>query len=210
MSSPVIIGVDEAGTGAWAGPYFVCAAAAYAHDSDALRHAGARDSKRITSIRRKGSIEAISDILLFACPVEVSVADIDARKKDAWRSAVVHSTLLIVELLSLRGIARSSIKVVIDGLPDARTRNWIKSSSGVDATFLTKAEDQVPVVGAASVIAKTERDEFMRSLHPKYPQYGWNKNYGYGTAQHAEAIVLHGRSHEHRDINVDVLRMEET
>jgi len=208
--SRVIIGVDEAGTGAWAGPYFVCAAAAYEHDASELKRVGGRDSKRMSSIRRRGSIAAISDVLLFACPIEVPVAEIDARKKDAWRSAVVRATLFVVELLSSRGIGRPSIDVVIDGLPDTRTQNWIRSNSGIDARFLTQAEDQVPVVGAASVIAKTERDMCMKLLHEKYPQYGWDKNYGYGTKQHAEAIVLHGRSQEHRDINVGVLREEET
>jgi ribonuclease HII len=208
--SRVIIGVDEAGTGAWAGPYFVCAAAAYEHDASDLRRVGGRDSKRVSSIRRKGSIAAISDVLLFACSIEVPVAEIDARKKDAWRSAVVHVTLLVVELLLSRGIESPSIDILIDGLPDTRTKNWIRSNSGIDARFLTQAEDQVPVVGAASVIAKTERDLCMKSLHEKYPQYGWNRNYGYGTKQHADALVLYGRSQQHRDINVGVLRKEET
>ena len=208
--SRVIIGVDESGTGAWAGPYFICAAAAYDHDSDALRRAGGRDSKRMTDIQRRASITLISDILLYAKCAEITVSEINARKKDAWRSGVAESTISVVELLIQRGIAKASIDIVIDGLPDARTQRLIIERTGIAAKFLTSAEDQVPMVGAASVIAKTERNEAMKELHRKCPQYGWNKNYGYGTQQHADAIVRHGRSSEHRDLKVDVLRKEET
>ena len=208
--SRVVVGVDESGTGAWAGPYFICAAAAYAHDAEILRKAGGRDSKRMTDIRRRGSIIAISDILLFASNVAISVAEINARKKDAWRSGVLKSTTTVVELLIKRGIAVASIDLVIDGLPDARTQRLIIEKTGIVASFLTGAEDQVPMVGAASVLAKTKRNEVMRELHQMYPQYGWDKNYGYGTQQHADAISRNGRSPEHRDLKVEVLRKEET
>lgn len=206
----VVIGVDESGTGAWAGPYFVCAAAAYAHDEEKLRRAGGRDSKKITDINRRASINAISDILLYACNVEVSVKEINARKKDAWRSSVVDSVSFVIDLLITHGIGKPSIDVVIDGLPDARTQRCLVERTGVLAKFLTAAEDQVPMVGAASVLAKTERNETMKKLHQQYPDYGWNKNYGYGTRQHADAVVRFGRSPEHRNIKFDVLRKEET
>ncbi len=53
-------------------------------------------------------------------------------------------------------------------------------------------------IAAASVLAKTYRDEFMRGLHEKYPQYGWNKNMGYATPDHREKIREHGLSPYHR------------
>ena len=164
----------------------------------------------MTDIQRRASITSISDILLFAKCAEITVSEINARKKDAWRSGVAESAISVVELLIQRGISKASIDIVIDGLPDARTQRLIIERTGIAAKFLTSAEDQVPMVGAASVIAKTERNEAMKELHQKYPQYGWNKNYGYGTQQHADAIVRHGRSPEHRDLKVDVLRKEET
>jgi ribonuclease HII len=202
----VVIGVDESGTGAWAGPYSVCAAAVYAHESDLLRRVGGRDSKKMTDIRRRAAIVAISDVLLYACNVLVPVTAIDARKKDAWRDAIIESVGHVVELLRQHGIATSRIEIVIDGLPDPRTQKRISRELGIAAIkFLTSAEDQVPAVGAASVIAKTERNDAMRELHEKYPVYGWNKNYGYGTQQHADAIERHGRSPQHRDLKVDVL-----
>lgn len=149
--------------------------------------------------------ETVEEFVLGVRPVEPlgpHEAMVFMFSKDSPKEFTMRDVLL-------RGIEKPSIDIVIDGLPDTRTQNWIRSNSGIVARFLTQAEDQVPVVGAASVIAKTERDACMRLLHEKHPQYGWNKNYGYGTRQHADAIVLHGRSQEHRDVNASVLRKEE-
>jgi ribonuclease HII len=206
VAERVIIGVDESGTGAWAGPYSVTALAAYEHDSDLLRRAGGRDSKRMTDIRRRAAIVTIADVALFASTKLVQVAEIDARKKDAWRRAIFATVREVVEEVCSRGIAEASIEVVIDGLPDPTVRTKITKELWTAVRFLTSAEDQVPAVGAASVIAKTERNDAMKALHEKYPRYGWNKNYGYGTEQHLQAIKQYGRSPEHRDLKVDVLK----
>lgn len=202
----VIIGVDESGTGAWAGPYSVCAAAVFSHHSGLLKKAGGRDSKRMTDIRRRASIVEIADVLLYAWNVLVPVTAIDTRKKDAWRDAILESVGHVVELLRAHGIAPGLIEIVIDGLPDPKTQKRISRELGIAAIkFLTSAEDQVPAVGAASVIAKTERNDAMRELHKAYPVYGWDQNYGYGTKQHSDAIEKYGRSPQHRDLKVDVL-----
>lgn len=207
MTERVVIGVDESGTGAWAGPYSVCAVAAYAHDSELLRRVGARDSKKMTDVRRRHAIIAISDVILFACNVMVSVKDIDERKNDAWRAAIYESVRHVVERVRARGIADARIEIVIDGLPDPRVQKRINRELGVALAvrFLTSAEDQIPAVGAASVIAKTERNDAMRELHERHPLYGWNKNYGYGTKVHAVAIQRHGRTIHHRDIKLKSL-----
>ncbi len=202
----MIIGVDESGTGAWAGPYTVTALAAYVHESDLLRKAGGTDSKKMTDINRRAAINAISEIALFAHTSFVSVAVLDLHKKTAWRNAVVASVTHVAACLQGRGIPMTSVSVVIDGLCDWRTERRITDELKItQVRFLTGAEDQVPAVGAASVFAKTERNDAMRELHETYPVYGWGKNFGYGTQEHKEAILRYGRSPEHRDIKVEVL-----
>jgi ribonuclease HII len=206
----VVVGVDESGTGAWAGSYTVCALAAYDADSKLLKEAGGRDSKSMTDIRRRGSIAAISQIALFAKTVEVTVKEIDEGKKDAWRSAIVRSVSHVLECLLDHGIALTSVEVVIDGLPDPATQKRISRELGISSIkFLTSAEDQVPAVGAASVLAKTVRNNIMAALHESYPVYRWIDNKGYGTKQHAEAIEKYGRSPQHRDVKVAVLGWKE-
>jgi ribonuclease HII len=202
----VVIGVDESGTGAWAGPYTVCALASFQSDDDLLREAGGRDSKRMTDIRRRAAVIKFLEIALFAKTVAVSVQDIDRSKKNAWRSAIVSAVAHVLECLLDRGIDRAAIEVIIDGLPDPATQKKISKELGVRSIkFLTSAEDQVPSVGAASVIAKTVRNDLMAALHEEYPVYRWIDNKGYGSAQHAEAIEKYGRSPQHRDLKVEVL-----
>lgn len=202
----VIIGVDESGTGAWAGPYTVCAVAAFPADDARLREAGGRDSKRMTDIRRRAAVGKFVEIVLFAKTIEVSVQDIDQSKKDAWRSAIVRAVAHVLECLRDHGIEVGSTEVIIDGLPDHPTKKKISKELGVRSIkFLTSAEDQVPAVGAASVIAKTVRNDLMAALHQQYPVYRWIDNKGYGSPVHAEAIEKYGRSPQHRDLKVEVL-----
>lgn len=160
----------------------------------------------MTDIRRRAAVIKFLEIALFAKTVAVSVQDIDGSKKDAWRSAIVSAVAHVLECLLDRGIDRAAIEVIIDGLPDPATQKKISKELGVRSIkFLTSAEDQVPAVGAASVIAKTVRNDLMAALHAEYPVYRWIDNKGYGSAQHAEAIEKYGRSPQHRDLKVEVL-----
>lgn len=202
----VVIGVDESGTGAWAGPYTVCALASFKADAAVLREAGGRDSKRMTDIRRRASVIRFAEIALFAKTIAVSVEDIDQSKKNAWRSAIVRAVRHVLECLLDHGIDLPSIDVVIDGLHDPATQKQISKELGIRSIkFLTSAEDQVPAVGAASVVAKTVRNDLMAALHSQYPVYRWIDNKGYGSKHHAEAIEKYGRSPQHRDLKVEVL-----
>jgi ribonuclease HII len=206
----VIVGVDESGTGAWAGPYTVTALACYEKDASLLRSAGGRDSKSMTDIRRRGSMAAISEIALFAKTTVVSVEEIDQSKHAAWRSAILRSVAYVLECLLDHGIEKSSVEIVIDGLLDVKTERKINKELGISSVrFLTSAEDQVPAVGAASVVAKTTRNNLMALLHQEYPVYRWVENKGYGTKQHAAAIERYGRSPQHRNVKVAALGWKE-
>ena len=70
--------------------------------------------------------------------------------------------------------------------------------SGIDHQCIIKGDGIYMSIAAASILAKTYRDEFMRQLHDEYPVYGWDRNMGYPTAMHREAVLNHGLSPWHR------------
>jgi ribonuclease HII len=63
---------------------------------------------------------------------------------------------------------------------------------------IVKGDGKYAAIAAASILAKTYRDEYMHQLHNEFPQYGWDKNKGYGTAVHRDAIAVHGLCKYHR------------
>lgn len=208
LPDDVLIGVDESGTGACAGPYTVCALAVYARESLELRRAGGKDSKSVTDIRRRASLGPISDVALNAYTHFVEVKDLNINMRGSWRHAIVVCVDRVVELLEDRGIARARIKAIIDGNADEPLRHRLSSRVG-EVDFLVKADVKVPAVGAASVFAKSLRNDHMLELHREYPQYGWNTNYGYLSAEHTAAINKNGRSPHHRDWKIPGTRTEE-
>lgn len=197
--SVVVIGVDESGTGAVAGPYTVCAFASYEHEADDIRQLGGKDSKSVTDIMRRASVEKLADASLGAVVTFVSVQEINKDLKESWRSAIVKSVREVVELLDDRGIDRSLVKIIIDGNQDRSLRRQLLPLQVGQIYFLVKADKTVPAVGAASVFAKTERNDAMKLLHKEYPAYGWATNYGYLAPSHIEAIKRLGRTPHHRN-----------
>jgi ribonuclease HII len=73
------------------------------------------------------------------------------------------------------------------GLPD-----------GVEQGCIKGGDDIIKCIGAASILAKVSRDTYMQEMHVAYPEYGWNRNKGYGTEEHREAIMMHGICPLHR------------
>lgn len=180
MSGP-IIGVDEVGTGSWAGPFVVCAFAA-PNESWALE--GLNDSKKLTRNGRGPLATALMrDFPRSFVLITAPVADIDAHGLEkTWRRAV---ELAVDRLIAQVGVPW---RVIIDGNK--------QPVSGAEC--YPKADGKFPCVMAASVIAKVHRDTHMMEEAVKYPQYGFDKHAGYGTAQHRAALVAHGLSPIHR------------
>lgn len=205
----VVIGVDESGTGAVAGPYTVCAFASYEHEADDLRRLGGKDSKSVTDIMRRASVEKLADASLGAVVTFVSVQEINRDLKESWRSAIVRSVREVVELLDDRGIDRSLVKIIIDGNQDRSLRRQLLPLQVGQIYFLVKADKTVPAVGAASIFAKTERNDAMKLLHKEYPAYEWATNYGYLAPSHVEAIKRLGRTPHHRNWKIPGSPMEE-
>ena len=166
----VIMGIDEVGRGPWAGP--VVAAAVVLRDTIP----GLKDSKTLTARRRQ---ELSDEILRFSqvgvgwvTPEEIDQLGLTAAVGLAMRRAATQCGV-------------QADKIIIDGnynfLPDMP-----------QAETLIKADQTVPAVSAASIVAKVARDSLMIKLGQQYPAYGFEKHVGYGTAQHAAALRQHG------------------
>lgn len=176
-----LIGVDEVGTGALAGPAYVCAVRT---DPAWLGPEELRDSKQLSAKKRKQVSDALNDMGLEFRLVEVERADIDSH---GIRAAVDCAMLKAVE-----AIVQHDDYIIVDGsyLPPQLYKYRVEA--------FPKADTIYPTVMAASVIAKVFRDSVMDSLHHKYPEYGFSKHKGYGTKDHLKALWLHGPCEIHR------------
>lgn len=173
----LVAGVDEVGRGALAGP--LTAGACILPQSP--RIAGLDDSKRLTPAARREVAEQIREVAVCW-----SVAHVDPQTIDA---AGVTAALRRAMIQALEGLVMPCVHIVVDGRP-----------MGLDAaeTAVVGGDGKVAAIAAASVIAKVERDELMVRLAAVHPEYGFDVNKGYGTAEHLDAIARHGRSPVHR------------
>jgi ribonuclease HII len=175
----IVAGVDEVGRGALAGP--VSAGAVVLPASPRLE--GLDDSKRLMPARREEMSLRIRE-----CAVAVSVAHVPASDIDALG---LSAALRRAFELALDGLGLAVDHVLLDGLPLRLV---------VNETAVVKGDSKVASIAAASIVAKVERDAYMREMAPCHPEYGFDINKGYGTAEHIDAIarlgpcVLHRRS----------------
>jgi ribonuclease HII len=173
-----VAGCDEVGVGPLAGPV-VAAAVIVAPD---FRLRGVDDSKKLSAARRAALAERIH---AEAVAVGVGIVDVD----DVDRLNVYHAAL---EAMRRAVLALSSPPdhVVVD----ARTIPGLP----IPQTPLIDGDARSYSVAAASIVAKVRRDQLMRELHQLYPQYAFDRNMGYGTAEHLAAIDRHGPCPLHR------------
>jgi len=171
-------GVDEAGRGPLAGP--VMAAAVMLDPGDPI--AGLRDSKKLSAAARERLADEIRKRAIAWYVAEASVAEID-------RLNILHATMLAMQR-AVSGLGRTPDEVLVDG---NRCPEWPWRSQAV-----VKGDDKVAAIAAASILAKTARDQFMCSLHDEYPVYGFAQHMGYGTAAHLDALKAHGACPQHR------------
>lgn len=174
----LLAGVDEAGRGPLAGP--VVAAAVILDDHNPI--VGLADSKKLTAARRDALFDEIRAKALCCSVALASVEEID-------RLNILQATLLAMQR-AVEGLRLKPHKVLVDGNRLPRL--------DVLAEAIVKGDDKVPAISAASILAKTARDELMLRLHQQYPQYGFDGHKGYPTAAHLEALRQHGVSDVHR------------
>ena len=174
----LVAGVDEAGRGPLAGP--VVAAAVILDDLNPVR--GLADSKKLSPRRREALYDEIMAKALCCSIAEASVAEIDTLN-------ILQATLLAMQR-AVQGLRLKPAKVLVDGNRLPRL--------DVLAEAIVKGDDKVPAISAASILAKTHRDAGMLQLHATYPQYGFDRHMGYGTAVHLDALRRHGPAPCHR------------
>jgi len=173
-----LCGVDEAGRGPLAGP--VTAAAVMLDPARPID--GLRDSKKLTAAARERLAGAIRERAAAWCVAEASVEEIDQLN-------ILQATMLAMQR-AVAGLGRAPDEVMVDG---NRCPNWAWRSQAV-----VKGDDKVAAIAAASILAKTARDQFMCRLHDDYPAYGFAQHMGYGTAAHLAALKAHGACPQHR------------
>lgn len=179
----LLAGVDEAGRGPLAGP--VHAAAVILDPARPIP--GIRDSKKLTAPQREMLAAEIREKALAWSVASAEVAEIDVLN-------ILKATHLAMRR-ALAGLAIEPQHVQVDG-------NLCPSLDGMAVAFsmeaIVKGDDKVPAIGAASILAKVERDAVMLALHEQFPHYGFAVHKGYPTAAHLAALREHGASPVHR------------
>ena len=190
ISGLIEAGCDEAGRGPLAGSVF---AAAVILDPNRVEQipefAWLNDSKQLTEKQREALRQVIEREAVSWAVVEVTAKEIDERN-------ILQCSIIGMQ----RALAQLSVRpqhILVDGnkwkpyVPEGELLE-IPAHTVVhgDATYMS--------IAAASVLAKTYRDEYMLRLHEEYPQYGWDTNKGYPTAEHYEALKKYGVTPYHR------------
>jgi ribonuclease HII len=193
-----LLGIDESGTGAWAGSFYVAGVVLPYHGSIE----GAGDSKKLTDKRRRALLDAIDEGSVYWLVQDVSVEDIEGYgQAEAWRRGIVLIVRDVLKEMRKIGVAYGYLDVLVDGKVNHKLREALQGvRPGLRVLFEPKADERYPGVGAASILAKTARNDTMNDLHEVYPEYGWNRNAGYGTEEHAHALVEYGRTVHHRPL----------
>jgi ribonuclease HII len=173
------VGCDEAGRGCLAGPVF---AAAVILPKD-FRNEILNDSKKL-SRKQRDELRAIIE----KDAIDYSVMSIDNLKIDAVN--ILNASILAMHH-SLSGLKTKFEFIIVDG-------NRFKPYKKIPHQTIIKGDGKYMSIAAASVLAKTYRDEFMESEHEKFPHYHWLDNKGYGTEKHRKAIIEFGQTPLHR------------
>ncbi len=174
----LVCGVDEAGRGPLAGP--VVAAAVILDPARPI--AGLNDSKKLSAKKRTALAGLIRERALAWAVAEASVEEIDQLN-------ILHASMLAMQ----RAVAALQVtpeRALIDG-------NRCPSLA-IPAEAVVQGDAKVAAIAAASILAKTVRDEGMLGLHAQYPHYGFDRHMGYPTAAHCAALAAHGVSPVHR------------
>jgi ribonuclease HII len=172
-------GCDEAGRGCLAGPVF---AAAVILPKD-FHHDVLTDSKQLTRIQREELRPLIEEKALAWAVAKVDHTVIDEIN-------ILNASFLAMHK-ALNKLASKPQFIIVDG-------NRFNRYKKIKHSCVVEGDGKYFSIAAASVLAKTYRDDFMRRLHKRFPLYHWNTNKGYGTPEHRDAIEQHGITEYHR------------
>ena len=172
-------GCDEAGRGCLAGPVFAAAVIL----PEGFHHPMLDDSKKLNEKKR-----LILKSIIEKEAIAWSVAEVGPAKIDEIN--ILNASIMAMQL----AVDKLSVKpefLLIDG-------HRFKPYPGIGHSCEIKGDGRFASIAAASVLAKTHRDEYMLKIHSKFPVYDWHKNKGYPTKKHREGLAMHGATPYHR------------
>ncbi|GAA3949469.1 ribonuclease HII [Hymenobacter algoricola] len=176
---PLEAGLDEAGRGCLAGPVFAAAVILPPDFAPAFLN----DSKLMTA-RRRESVRA------EICREAVAWAVAEASPDEIFSLNIANASYLAMHR-AVAALAQVPAHLLVDG-------NRFRAYAGIEHTCFIKGDSRYRSIAAASVLAKTFRDDRMRELARQFPGYGWEQNAGYPTAAHRAAIRALGPCAQHR------------
>ncbi|MCL6267848.1 ribonuclease HII [Flagellimonas myxillae] len=172
-------GTDEAGRGCLAGP--VTAGAIILPED--FHNEVLNDSKQLTELKREHLRPLLEDHAVCYSVCHVFEQEIDSIN-------ILNASILAMHR-ALDGLETTPSLILVDG-------NRFKPYKNVAYECIIKGDGKFMSIAAASVLAKTYRDEYMAQIHEEYPMYNWKKNKGYPTKEHREAIKKYGITKYHR------------
>jgi ribonuclease HII len=193
----IVVGIDEVGRGALAGPMTVGAVVLV---SDQAPPAGLNDSKLLSPAKREKLFEPLKE-----WAADWSLGSVTSREVDQWG---VRLALAVAATRALDGLTLVPTHALIDGSFNV-LHSPLDVGFGVEAppelrysrlaaTTIVKGDRLSASIAAAAVIAKVSRDRYMVELHDQHPSFGWAGNKGYGAPEHLQALRLLGPSTYHR------------
>lgn len=194
----LIIGIDEVGKGALAGPVYSAAVCfdplLMIDNSTVIETWGITDSKQLTPQKRQ-EIDALLGNNI--CNFGVGSADAECINLKGISFATKLSMQRAIEAVLASIGQKRKVKLVVDGygfsLQNSMGSTW-------DLEGIIKGDSKVLSISAASIIAKVARDRYMSELAKSYPVYGFDKHKGYGTLTHRKAIMTTGGCEHHRSL----------
>lgn len=178
----VVAGIDEAGRGALAGPVYAAAVILPSTHSDLIQTlTGVNDSKKLTPTQREHWAAFLPQIAISCAVASASADEID-------RIGILPATRLA---------AQRAIQALTPP-PEHLLLDYLLLPVQLPQTPLVKGDARSLSIAAASILAKTARDAYLRTLHEEYPGYGFAAHKGYGTPQHLTALKTLGPSPVHR------------
>lgn len=173
----LVVGIDEAGRGPMAGPCMVGAVIFPIGFYDP----SINDSKKLSKTKRDALVDVIKKHALWFDIITIDVETID--RLNIYRA--------VQDAMTRLAIAANVDVVLTDAMP-------LELVDSVEVVSIVKGDQRSMSIAAASILAKTSRDQYMEALDAEYPEYGFAGHKGYGTAKHKQAILKYGRTQYHR------------
>jgi len=201
----IMVGVDEAGRGSWAGPLVATASWLDFQEHNTL-HKEINDSKKLTSNKRKEIILSLNNSVKYCSSIS-SEREIDVYGLTfANTMAMKRSIFCLLKILKNCFIHKNfKFQIFIDGKYKPHFLEFDKMFNikklklvSYNTTSVVKGDSKSKTIALSSIIAKETRDNIMRQHSLKHPNYSFDKNFGYGTAKHKEALLKYGVLGLHR------------